>query len=67
MSAEFMKLMFTQRNELLLSGIQNMMADERKYFFAVGAGHLIGEEGLIELLTKSGYSVTSIPFTFTKK
>jgi len=67
MSAEFMKLMFTQRNELMLSGIQNMMADERKYFFAVGAGHLIGEEGLIELLTKSGYSVTSIPFTFTKK
>jgi hypothetical protein len=66
MSAEFMKLMFTQRNELMLSGMQNMMADHRKYFFAVGAGHLIDQDGLIKLLEKEGYIVKAVPFSFTK-
>ena len=66
MSAEFMKLIFTQRNELMLSGMQSMMADHRKYFFAVGAGHLVGPEGLIEMLKKFDYIITPVPFTFTK-
>ncbi len=66
MSAEFMKLMFTQRNELMLSGMQNMMADHRKYFFAVGAGHLIDQDGLIKLLEKEGYILKAVPFSFSK-
>jgi len=66
MSAEFMKLMFTQRNELMLSGMQSMMADHRKYFFAVGAGHLIDQDGLIKLLEKEGYIVKAVPFSFSK-
>ena len=66
MSAEFMKLMFTQRNELMISGMQSMMADHRKYFFAVGAGHLIDQDGLIKLLEKEGYIVKAVPFSFSK-
>jgi uncharacterized protein YbaP (TraB family) len=66
MSAEFMKLMFTQRNELMLSGMQSMMADHRKYFFAVGAGHLIDQDGLIKLLEKEGYILKAVPFSFSK-
>lgn len=31
-------------------------------FFAVGAGHLGGEQGVLELLRKSGYTVTAVPF-----
>ncbi len=35
-----------------------------KSFFAVGAGHLGGKEGLINLLRKTGFTVTHIPFSF---
>ena len=35
-----------------------------KTFFAVGAGHLGGKEGLINLLRKRGFTVTHIPFSF---
>jgi uncharacterized protein len=66
MPAEFMRLIFTQRNEQMLLGMQSMMSDQRKYFFAVGAGHLVGPEGLIEMLKTSGYTITPVSFTFTK-
>ena len=32
----------------------------RTQFFAVGAGHLGGEEGVIALLREAGYSVTPV-------
>jgi uncharacterized protein YbaP (TraB family) len=35
---------------------------KRTYFFAVGAGHLVGEKGVIALLRKSGYIVEPIYF-----
>lgn len=66
MSAEFMELAFTNRNESMRKGMIEMMSDDRSYFFAVGAGHLVGESGLINQLIKSGYIVTPVPFTFTK-
>ena len=31
--------------------------DQKPVFFAVGAGHLWGENGLISLLRKEGYTV----------
>ena len=31
-------------------------------FIAVGAGHLGGQEGVIELLKKEGYTVTPVKF-----
>ncbi len=37
-----------------------MMMKEQSCFIAVGAGHLPGKEGLIELLRGAGYSVKSI-------
>ena len=33
---------------------------KKSVFFAVGAAHLCGEDGLIELLTKKGYRVEGI-------
>ena len=32
----------------------------RATFFAVGAGHLTGEQGVLELLKKAGYKVESV-------
>ncbi len=47
------------RNRLWLPRIQKMMQD-KPTFFAVGAGHLAGKEGLITLLRKQGYNVEPI-------
>ena len=33
------------------------MMDQKSMFFAVGAGHLLGENGIINLLRKEGYAV----------
>jgi uncharacterized protein YbaP (TraB family) len=37
---------------------------EKPTFFAVGAGHLGGEKGVLALLRKRGYAVRPIPVTF---
>jgi hypothetical protein len=39
--------------------MEELMKDNR-VFFAVGAAHLGGKEGVLELLRKEGYNVTSI-------
>jgi uncharacterized protein YbaP (TraB family) len=36
------------------------MATKKPTFFAVGAGHLPGEQGVINLLKAEGYTVTPI-------
>jgi uncharacterized protein YbaP (TraB family) len=39
--------------------MKNLMV-EKPVFFAVGAGHLAGENGVIKLLRKEGYKLTPI-------
>jgi uncharacterized protein YbaP (TraB family) len=34
--------------------------DNKSMFFAVGAGHLYGDNGLISLLRKAGYTVIPV-------
>jgi len=47
------------RNEKWVPKMITMM-DSHAMFFAVGAGHLYGENGLISLLRKAGYTVTAL-------
>lgn len=61
---EFMEEFFTKRNINMSERMIGLMKDQRVYFFAVGAGHLPGEQGLISLLRSKGFLVTPIPFTF---
>jgi uncharacterized protein YbaP (TraB family) len=48
-----------KRNEDWIPKIENI-AKEKPTFFAVGAGHLAGERGVIELLRKSGFTVKAV-------
>lgn len=48
-----------ERNEKWIERMVDRM-DKGPVFFAVGAGHLWGENGLITLLKKSGYSVVPV-------
>jgi len=55
--------MFTERNESWMPGMKRLMQKE-SCFFAVGAGHLAGESGLIRLLRKEGYKVKPVHLDF---
>jgi uncharacterized protein len=46
------------RHPQMVRKIETMMADGKSYVFAVGALHLVGPRGLVELLRARGYTVT---------
>lgn len=57
--SEYEDVLLNKRNEAWISGMKAMMT-EMPTFFAVGAGHLAGERGVIKLLIKEGYQLTPL-------
>ena len=55
----FEELLLVNRNKSWIPIMATMMAD-KPTFFAVGAGHLGGKSGVIELLRAEGYTVKSM-------
>ncbi len=53
---EWNDILLNKRNESWIPIMKTMMP-EKVTFFAVGAGHLVGEEGVVALLRKEGYTV----------
>jgi uncharacterized protein YbaP (TraB family) len=53
------KLLF-QRNRNMTSKIKDYLKTGDTYFIVVGAAHLVGKKGIIELLRESGYSVNQM-------
>ncbi len=56
---EFEDLLLVGRNKNWIPLMEGMMSS-KKTFFAVGAGHLGGENGVVALLRKRGYIVTAV-------
>ncbi len=52
------------RNKEMVTNLVSLLS-KKSVFAAVGAAHLPGEEGLISLLRKKGYSVTPVSAKFT--
>ena len=48
------------RHEAMVKRVEALMADGRQYLFAVGALHLVGPRGLVEMLKARGYTVTEL-------
>ena len=59
MDSEFEKDLLQNRNNNWIPKIAKI-AVEKPTFFAVGAAHLAGEKGIINLLRKKGYTVTAV-------
>ena len=59
MTQEQEDLLLNNRNKNWVKLMPELMKDNST-FFAVGAGHLLGEEGMITLLQKQGYMVTPV-------
>jgi uncharacterized protein YbaP (TraB family) len=58
---DFATELISRRNEKWIPLMQKAFT-EKPTFFAVGAGHLGGPEGLISLLRKKGYRLTPVKF-----
>ena len=59
MNEKSRKCLLEVRNENWMVKMPDMMKD-KSTFFAVGAAHLLGEQGMINLLRKKGYVVKPI-------
>ncbi|VAW52393.1 hypothetical protein MNBD_GAMMA05-728 [hydrothermal vent metagenome] len=49
--------LFFERNIKMTEKIDAMLKQKGQYFVVVGAGHLIGKKGIVELLSAKGYEV----------
>ena len=55
-SPELFRKLTVDRNRKWLPRIEQMLAEDRNYLVVVGAMHLIGHDGVVELLQRDGYS-----------
>jgi hypothetical protein len=58
--ANFTDILLYNRNENWVEKLKTILPD-RSVVVAVGAGHLPGERGVINLLRKAGFTVKPIP------
>jgi uncharacterized protein YbaP (TraB family) len=56
MSTVYEKLI-TERNRNMVAKIEGYLEEDETYFVIIGAGHLVGEKGIIEMLKDRGYTV----------
>ena len=54
---EVNRLLLTDRNENWIPHIERFLRDSENYLVVVGAGHLIGDNSVVELLRERGYRV----------
>ncbi|MCL4457522.1 MAG: TraB/GumN family protein [Nitrospirae bacterium] len=52
--------LFYERNRNMTSKIEGFLRTRETYFVVIGAGHLVGNKGIIEILKRKGYSVEQI-------
>lgn len=57
--SKYERILLNDRNENWIPAMSRLMK-EKPSFFAVGAGHLAGENGVIHLLRKAGFKVTPV-------
>ena len=59
MSSVYEKLI-VRRNREMASRIEDLLKTKETYFVIVGAGHLVGGRGIVEILRGKGYSVEQL-------
>jgi hypothetical protein len=59
LSSLYEKLIY-ERNRNMVSRIEEFLKTKETYFVVVGAGHLVGKKGIIEMLKGKGYHVEQI-------
>ena len=52
--------MFTARNIAMAEKAETLLEEGRRVFYVVGTGHMLGEDGIVELLSDAGFTVTQV-------
>lgn len=60
LAKEFHESFLTRRNAAMADKVERLLRDGKSCFAAVGAGHLVGDDGVVALLAKKGYRVRQI-------
>ena len=61
MHPAFFQSLFADRNKRMAAGIQKIMSNtDGAVFVVVGAGHLVGPDSVIDLLSKAGFSFSQL-------
>jgi len=55
---DLFQLLVVKRNQNFVTQIQDLLKGDKVTFVAVGAGHLVGKDGVPAMLTAQGYKVT---------
>jgi uncharacterized protein YbaP (TraB family) len=58
--APYYEKLFDERNINMAAKIEEYLADDETYFIVVGAGHFVGENGLLNLLGEKGYAIEQL-------
>jgi uncharacterized protein YbaP (TraB family) len=58
--APYYEILYDQRNFNMAKKIEEFLSDDETYFIVVGAAHLVGDNGLINLLVNKGYDVEQL-------
>ncbi len=56
----FYRKLIDDRNEKMVKKIESFLKTNKKFFIVVGAGHLIGKNGIIQLLRNRGVDLTQL-------
>lgn len=59
--ATLYRRMFTDRNVKMADAVERFLGDKKTRFMVVGAGHVVGDGGIVDLLRKRGHSVRGVP------
>jgi uncharacterized protein YbaP (TraB family) len=57
---EFHNALILKRNNNWLPKIRSLLKENKNCMVIVGAAHLVGEDGLLEILRKEGYTVEQL-------
>jgi uncharacterized protein YbaP (TraB family) len=59
LSSIFEKVVY-ERNRKMASRIEEFLQSKETHFVIVGASHLVGDRGIIEILSRKGYLVEQL-------
>ena len=55
---ELYQVLLIERNQNWMKKIRQYLKDPKNYLIIVGVGHMVGENGLVKMLEKEGFTVT---------
>ena len=59
---EYQSKIYTNRNKVMTESVENFLKGDKNVLFVVGAAHYAGDEGIISLLEKDGYTVERVEY-----